>query len=287
MRTLISRIAALPKPWLATLGAVTAICLVGGSWAAVGALSENGSPTDTASPRATPAQPAPSPSERAPEVSGGGGNINNEVVLINKQDGRKYHRAGFGTARVTGDSAVNKNAAAAFSSCADCRTIAVAAQIVLIMGDVSTVSPQNLAIAINQNCRGCTTAAFAYQYVITTPGIVHFTAEGQSSMAAIRAEISDATGSDLDPFALEAKLDGLIDKLWTVVDQELVAAGAQAEKVPKKARDVTTSPDSPAATPFPSSEPSPSTEPSPVPDESPSEQASPTPSPSPSATPLQ
>lgn len=289
MKKLVSRIAALPKGWMLAIVAVTVTLAMGASVAAVGVLSgestSDSEPIVESSPSAEPAS-----SNQSTRVAGGGGNINNEVVLVNRQDGRKHDRAGFGTARVTGDTAANKNGAAAFSSCVDCRTVAVAVQIVLIMSDASTISPQNLAIAMNQGCQGCTTAAFAYQYVITTDGIVRFTQPGQTQMASLRAQISDVTASDLDPWAMDAKLDGLVDELWNVVDTELVAAGVQATKTPKKAREITIAPDSPEATPFPSTEPSPSPSstptpsPSPSPSPTPSPRESPTPSPSPSPT---
>ena len=63
--------------------------------------------------------PDTSPTEEAgiTPAEGGGGNVNNEVVVLNTVDGRSAHRAGVGVARVTGDDANNQNAAAATSSC--------------------------------------------------------------------------------------------------------------------------------------------------------------------------
>lgn len=232
---------------------------------------------------------------------GGGGNVNNEVVVINTVDGRFANRAGFGTARVTGDEAENQNAAAATSSCTDCRTVAVAVQIVLIeRNDASVISPRNFAIAINNQCLRCQTFAAAYQYVITTDGLVRFTPAGQQRLAELQRQIRALAATDGIEFpVLEAQIDDLVEQMWSVVDNELVMAGVPADATPYQdsdtaTEDATASPspvesgiveaspspeashtgsassetpqepgDSPSPTPSPSTGPSPTNEPSP------------------------
>ena len=209
---------------------------------------------------------------------GGGGTVNNEVVVINLHDGRFVSRTGFGTARVTGESAYNQNAAAAVSSCIDCRTVAVAIQIVLIQRtDASTIAPTNYAIALNQSCTGCETFATAYQYVVTTDGIVHFTAEGNRRLAELEKEIRDLAGTDGIPLTeLNAQINSLVQEMWSVVDNELVLAGANGTRT--GSQDVAMAIDSPTATPTPTAVET--TTPAPVTSESATEPESPTPTPS-------
>ena len=68
------------------------------------------------------------------------------------------------------DAALNRNEAYALASCRDCRTVAVAFQVVLLVGSVDVVVPQNLAAAVNYACVECVTYALATQLVVTLPG---------------------------------------------------------------------------------------------------------------------
>jgi putative peptide zinc metalloprotease protein len=170
------------------------------------------------------------------DSGGGGGNVNNEVVIVNQTDGRSAERAGFGFARVTGGDVTNTNSAAAVASCADCRTIAVAVQAVLVMGDSDNIAPVNQAVAINTGCTRCDTYALAYQYVVSTDGIVRFTSAGQQRLAALRAQVSDLVSSELGFLEMEVEIDALVEQMWQVVDEETVAVGGGG--TPSKSRDV-------------------------------------------------
>ncbi|MGN6636970.1 MAG: hypothetical protein ACTHJ6_16135 [Oryzihumus sp.] len=69
-----------------------------------------------------------------------------------------------------GDSVTNRNEAYAFASCSGCRTVAVAFQVVLVVGDAHVTIPQNLSGAVNYSCARCVTYALAQQLVLTVPG---------------------------------------------------------------------------------------------------------------------
>ena len=231
---------------------------------------------DTAGTTSAPADAAPTPDAAKdtvpglPEYTGADGN-NNEVVVVNTTDGLFKHRAGSGTARVTGDSVDSQNAAAASSSCTDCRTVAVATQVVLVQSDTSYAAPRNLAIALNNQCSGCTTFAAAYQYVVSTDGLVRFTPEGQSRMAAIESQIRELTGQEMDLTELRTRLDALVHQLWVTVDQEMVRLGVSFDATPKVQVDVATSPEAAAPSPSattPSDTESPSATSSPAPTDS-------------------
>ena len=66
--------------------------------------------------------------------------------------------------------AENTNEAFAAASCTNCAAVAVAFQIVLVVGDVDVAVPQNLAVAANYECTSCLTYALAVQLFITLPG---------------------------------------------------------------------------------------------------------------------
>ena len=224
-------------------------------------------------------------------VGGGGGNVNNEVVVINTVDGRSAHRARVGAARVTGSEAENQNAAAATSSCSDCRTVAVAAQAVLIQRtDATKIAPRNYAIALNQSCSGCETFAAAYQYVFTTDGLVRFSAGAEQKLAAFEGRIRDVAADESLSFPeMESKLDALVEQMWALVRSELEAAGTTGTGRHSKDSDEATDSTDPSPTPTPSESPSPTpsseaqasvpdASPSATPTEEPSSAQGPTPS---------
>jgi putative peptide zinc metalloprotease protein len=271
--------------------------------------ADDAAPVSTASETTTDT-PAPTSSEGFGESpdgvtagGGGGGTVNNVVVVKNTTDGRVASKVGSGIARVTGDSSHNQNAAVAASSCTDCRSVAVAVQIVLVQRpDASTIAPENYAMAINQSCLRCETFAAAYQYVVTTEGIVHFTAEGNQRLAALESELRSLVAMDGLPFPeLDARASAIVQEMWAVVDNELVLAGVKGQGVEHKdvesdVNDTTATPTvsmSPAATESASTEPTdpPTSEPSETPAESespsptPSEEANESPSPSPTQSP--
>jgi hypothetical protein len=135
------------------------------------------------------------------------------------------------------------------------------------------VTPENLAIAINEECTSCDTLASAYQYVTTAGGVVHFDAEGNQELAAIRREFRALSHrTDLGIEDIQAEVDALVQRLYAVVDGHLVASGP-ALQAPQATP--TTEPSAPAE-PSPS-ETSPS-ETSPSPSESPADSPSPSPS---------
>lgn len=189
------------------------------------------------------------------------------AVAINTKDGFEVFRLAFQIRHATQDVVDTSNAAVAYASCTDCQTIALAIQVVLISGyDSSVVAPENLAIAINENCNLCDTLASAYQFVLTAEGNLRFTAEGNQALAAIRRALLDLRDSGLTGAEIQAKLDALMDELAQVLENELVVAGPPATGSPAP----TTSQTAPPTT-------SPTTTSSPEPSESPTAEPSPTP----------
>src|SRR5918992_3722607 len=121
------------------------------------------------------------------------------AVAVNTKDGSSIFRLAFNVRRVAGEVVDQANAAVAFASCEDCRTVALSIQLVLVMSDPDVVTPTNLALAINQDCTSCETLASAYQYVLGTGGPVHFDAEGNQELASIKSALRDL-GRDSDGY---------------------------------------------------------------------------------------
>ena len=204
--------------------------------------------------------------------TGPAGAADNVAVTINTKDGFSVWSFAFKVTRVMQDVVDDSNAAAAVSSCTDCQSIAVALQVVLIMGEASVITPTNLALALNVNCTACETLASAYQWVFTTGGPVRFTAEGNRQLAEIRRAFLELlrNAENLTLAELQAEIAKLSEQLAEVVQTELLPAGPGDEPTTQ-----------PTSEPAPSPEPSPtSTSSQPEPSPSPSESPSPSPSPS-------
>jgi putative peptide zinc metalloprotease protein len=110
-------------------------------------------------------------------------------LAVNTTDRSVLYDVAIAMVWVTGeDPVLNTNEAYAFASCVDCVTVAVAFQVVMIVGQADVVVPQNLAAAVNYECFDCITAAIASQLVVTVdslPGV-----EQQVALADIWDEVA-------------------------------------------------------------------------------------------------
>jgi putative peptide zinc metalloprotease protein len=101
-----------------------------------------------------------------PDAPGEG---DNQALAVNTEDGATVYDVAFALVWAEDGSVLNTNEAYAFASCRDCRTVAVAFQVVLAIGQTSVVVPQNLSGALNYSCVQCVTYALAQQLVVTLP----------------------------------------------------------------------------------------------------------------------
>ena len=158
-------------------------------------------------------------------VPGAARSQDNAAIAINVRDGTSVFRLAFSIKRVAGDVVDSTNAAVAFSSCTECTSTAIAIEVVLITGDASTVTPTNLALAYNFECQSCISIANAYQFVFSTGGQVHFTAEGNQELARIRHDLEALRQQDLTPAELQARLKDIVGRLVNVLRTQIVPAG--------------------------------------------------------------
>ncbi|GII25732.1 hypothetical protein [Planosporangium mesophilum] len=101
-----------------------------------------------------------------PKAPGAG---DNQALAVNTTDGSTLYDVAFAMVWVTDGSALNRNEAYALASCRDCTTVAVAFQVVLVVGQADVVVPQNISAAVNYSCISCVTFALAQQLVVTIP----------------------------------------------------------------------------------------------------------------------
>ncbi|MCV0403878.1 MAG: PT domain-containing protein [Chloroflexi bacterium] len=208
----------------------------------------------------------------------------NQALAVNTTDGSVQYDVAVAMVWVTGDDPVlNTNEAYAFASCADCVTVAVAFQVVVIVGSADVIIPQNLSAAVNYECFECITAAVASQLVVTIDSLPD--EQQQIALADLWEEIA-AFAETIPTLPLSeviARLEDYKEQILTILDvAPRVEPSPSASSSPGASGSPSPSPSSPS-----SAEPSATASPTPQPSASP--QASPAgtgaPSPSPSATP--
>jgi putative peptide zinc metalloprotease protein len=151
------------------------------------------------------------------------------AVAVNTKDESSIFKLAFNIRRVTGDVVDQTNAAVAVASCEECRTVAIAIQVLIVQTDPSVVTPENLALAVNVDCTLCETFALAYQLVIGEGTRLRFTADGNRQIAQIRRELRALRREDLSGAELDARVDALVDRLRGVLATELVGVGRPAD----------------------------------------------------------
>ncbi|MCW2534174.1 MAG: hypothetical protein JWP62_3744 [Blastococcus sp.] len=144
------------------------------------------------------------------------GEGDNQALAVNTQDGSVAYDVSFSLVWAEGDEAVlNRNEAYAAASCRDCRTVAVAFQVVLMVGSVDVVVPQNLSTAVNYACLECVTYALATQLVVTVPGPLSDAATQE--LAAVWAELQ-AFGKQIEGVPLAELRSRLTDFEARILD---------------------------------------------------------------------
>ena len=127
------------------------------------------------------------------------GQGDNQALAVNTTDGSTAYDVAFALVWADDDAVLNTNEAYAFASCTGCRTVAVAFQVVLIVGSADVVVPQNLSGALNYACVECVTAAIARQLVVTVPDAPD--AATEAKLQALWQEIA-AFGAHLEDLSL-------------------------------------------------------------------------------------
>lgn len=147
----------------------------------------------------------------------------NTAIAINTKDGSSVFKFAFAIKHVMSPVVDETNAAVAYASCTECRTTAIAIEIVLVAGNPTTYTPTNAAVAVNYRCTLCNTFAAAYQFVVQGSGPMHFTHSAMRELKRVRKAIRALEDQNLDPFQLQAALDPLIKRIQDVLATGLVA----------------------------------------------------------------
>ena len=147
------------------------------------------------------------------------GQDDNQAIAVNTQDGGVVYDVAFALVWAQGE-VDSANSAYALASCADCKTVAVAFQVVIVVGQSNAIAPENLAAAINYNCISCVTLALAQQLVVTVDRPL--SDEARAQVEALWSEIA-AFGDSLDGLAfaeIRARLTRFEQQLLDIIERD-------------------------------------------------------------------
>jgi putative peptide zinc metalloprotease protein len=165
----------------------------------------------------------------------------NQALAVNTGDGTVVYDVAVALVWVKdGEVADNRNQAYALASCTSCTTVAVAFQVVLIVGQTDVVAPVNVAVAANGGCLRCVTTALAVQLVVTLREM-----PSEELQAEIEAAIARLDGLETmdDPYGQVKAVEQEI--LTLLIDAGLVE---QQETTEATSAPATTTPSTVAAT---------------------------------------
>lgn len=152
----------------------------------------------------------------------------NQALAVNSGDGTVVYDIAVALVWVKdGRVADNRNEAYALASCTSCTTVAVAFQVVLVIGETDAVTPVNIAVAANGGCVRCVTNALAVQLVVTLREM-----PGEELQAQIQAALARLDGLEHmeDPYAevmaVEKEILTLLVQSGLVEEQKSTAATA-------------------------------------------------------------
>jgi putative peptide zinc metalloprotease protein len=160
------------------------------------------------------------------------GEGDNQALAVNTTDGGTTYDVAFALVWADDDTVLNTNEAYALASCDGCRTVAVAFQVVLVVGSADVVVPQNLSAAVNYACVECVTFALAQQLVVTVPEALD--AQALAELEALWREIA-AFGASLEDVPLseiQARLEDFERQILAVVGVDPAATSGATPSTP-------------------------------------------------------
>jgi putative peptide zinc metalloprotease protein len=174
-------------------------------------------PAAAAGPAATEAAPTWVFPFNRPAPPGPG---DNQALAVNTTDGSIRYDVAFALVWADDGDVLNTNEAYALAHCSGCASVAVAFQVVLVLGQADVVIPQNLAAAVNYGCVQCVTYALAQQLVLTLDGPL--SEAGMSALEAVWTQIQQfgQTIGQVPLSQIQATLAGYEQQIVDIVQAE-------------------------------------------------------------------
>ena len=129
----------------------------------------------------------------------------------------------FGLRENDSDLVDEQNTATAYANCDDCRAVAIAFQIVIVQSRPSTVTPLNLALAVNEGCSGCDALAVAHQFVVGKGEPARITSRGRRQLLVVAGDLLkiEQRYRDLTDAEIESRTSSAAARVKAILDAEL------------------------------------------------------------------
>ncbi|WP_230208971.1 hypothetical protein [Nostocoides sp. HKS02] len=170
-----------------------------------------------------------------------------QALAVNTTNGSSLYDVAFALVWADGPSVTNRNEAYAFASCTSCQTVAVAFQVVLIVGHANVAIPQNLSGAVNYSCMKCVTYALAQQLVLTVPG--ELSSDARARLDALWQQITAYAAHlrDVPLDQIRTQLLAYQEQITTIVTAAATSPGATPGPGPTDGASASPTPGSPGA----------------------------------------
>ncbi|MEJ7797328.1 MAG: hypothetical protein WKF42_02425 [Solirubrobacteraceae bacterium] len=130
----------------------------------------------------------------------------------------------FGLRENASDVVDESNSATAYGNCDGCRSIAIAFQVVIVQSTRSTVTPQNVALAVNEGCSGCSALAIAHQFVVGKGEPARITRSGRRQLETVAKDLRRLEGSYTRQTnaEVESRANAAAKQVRAILDEQLV-----------------------------------------------------------------
>ncbi len=145
-----------------------------------------------------------------------------KVVELTRDDTRRGV-SGLGLHHTEADRVRARNAAVAYAACDGCRAVALSFQVVLADRGPRDVDAQNLAVAVNKDCRRCESLAVAYQVVVASPGRTRLSEVGRVGLQYVEVRLRGLARSNKPLPEIRRDADRLMEIVQDIVTEELDA----------------------------------------------------------------
>jgi putative peptide zinc metalloprotease protein len=144
----------------------------------------------------------------------------NQALAVNTEDGTVVYQVAFALVWAKDGDVLNTNEAYAFASCDGCAAVAIAFQVVLVLGDVDVVVPQNLAGSVTYACISCVTYALASQLVVTLPGELSQAAMDELAQLWDEISVFGSNIQDVPLSDLQAELERFKSRIVDIIERD-------------------------------------------------------------------
>jgi putative peptide zinc metalloprotease protein len=146
----------------------------------------------------------------------------NSAVSVNTTDNTSVFHLAFTIVRSSGPAVSVSNVALAFTSCTNCRSVAIAIQVDLVWPVPTQLTAANMAVAVTSGCTTCDAVAAAFQYVIASGQPMRLSKTGRREVAQIERQLRALRWSGLSGADLMASVNNLAAQLGNVLSTQLV-----------------------------------------------------------------